>query len=61
MEKEIGLRAATALLDTVEATFCDGLGCLSFAVDDRSEEARREDSSLEVIVAASGRYCIMRC
>jgi hypothetical protein len=57
VEKEIGLRAATTLPDVVEATFCDALDCLSFEADDRREEARREDSSLEVIVAASGSYC----
>ena len=57
----MGLHAATALLDAVEATFCDGLNCLSFAVDDRREEARREDSSLVVIVAASGNSCCRAC
>jgi hypothetical protein len=61
VEKEMGLRAAAMLLGVVEATFCDGLDCLSLPADDRREEARREDSSLEVIVATFGSYCRLPC
>lgn len=55
-EKEMGLRAAIEPLDVVVATCCDGRDCLSFEAVDRREAARREDSSLDVIVAASGSY-----
>jgi hypothetical protein len=53
-ENEIGLRAAMLLLGVDVATCCDDLDCLSFAAEDRREEASREDSSLDIIVAASG-------
>ena len=61
VENDIGLRAATLLLEIVEATFCAGRDCLRLPADDRREEARREDSSLVVIVAAFGSCCNMPC
>ena len=60
-ENDMDLRAATEPLDTVVATFCALAGCLAFAPDNRKEEPRREDSSLDVIVATSEHYYEARC
>ena len=52
----MGLRAAIEPLDDDMATSWDGRDCLSLDAVERREAARREDSSLDVIVAASGSH-----
>ena len=60
-EKEMSLRAAIEPRDVVAATSCDGRDCLRFEAVDRREAARREDSSLGVIVVASGSHRGVSC
>ena len=53
-EWDINLRAAALPLWCNVATLCEGLGLASPGASRLAAEARREDNSLDIIVASSG-------